>query len=128
MARGGRRRGTPGKGYANRTDLAMDPNMAQNTAASGGMTAPAQAPAPAGGPAPEQFPYSTPDDSPNLMDPTQRPGEPVANGIGSLSNQALMNEEPRQFAAYLPALIESANMPGAAPSFVRFVRNLRNAQ
>lgn len=126
MARGGRRRGTPGKGYANRTDLALDPNMGQNTAASGGMTAPAQA-----APSPDQqgqFPYSSPDESPNLMDPSQRPGEHVANGIGSLSTQSLMSQEPGQFAPYLPALIASANMPGAAPSFVRFVRNLRNAQ
>lgn len=125
MPRGGRRQGTPGRGYANRTDLALDPNMAQGTAATGGMTAPAQAPAEA---APQMFPYATPDDSPNLTDPSQRPGEAVTAGIGSLSTTEMMRQESSRFKEYLPMLTQAANMDGAPESFVRFVRYLRDAQ
>lgn len=74
-ARGGRRQGTPGKAYSNRTDLAQ--NMAGQqgtvTAAAGGIKAPA-APAP-----PQSF--TTPDMIPSLTDPTARPGEPVTHGL-----------------------------------------------
>lgn len=78
MPRGGKRQGTPGKGYSNRTDLAVDPNMGQNTAASGGMTAPAQAaaipqarfvPPPVGA-----------DQVPNIGDPTDMQ-EPITAGL-----------------------------------------------
>lgn len=78
MPRGGKRQGTPGKGYSNRTDLALDPNMAVNTAATGGMTAP---------PAPQQPPAVLPgalvgtDEIPNLSAPTARPGEHVMTGV-----------------------------------------------
>jgi hypothetical protein len=77
MARGGRRRGTPGKGYSNRTDLSMDPNMARNTAASGGMTAPA----PTGPPAALPGALIGTDEIPNLSAPTLRPDEPVMAGV-----------------------------------------------
>lgn len=76
MPRGGRRQGTPGKAYANRTDLALDPNMQQNTAATGGMTAPA----PTQGPAVVAGPLVGADAVPNLSDPTMRPNEPVTAG------------------------------------------------
>lgn len=129
MPRGGRRQGTPGRGYANRTDLALDPNMAQNTAASGGMAAPVQA-TPQGpvAAAPQMFPYATPDDSPNLTTPSERPDEPVTAGIGSLSTQEMMRQEAGRFKEYLPMLTKAANMTGAPESFVRFVRYLRDAQ
>lgn len=92
MARGGRRQGTPGKGYANRSDLAVSRDMSQNTAATGGMQPPT-----GGTPSPPQgaLPVSDgqtggvpaffrgPDDSPNLTDPTQRPGEPLTSGLSS---------------------------------------------
>lgn len=81
MPRGGPRQGTPGKGYSNRTDLALNSasQTATNTAASGGVQAPAPVPTlgqPQAGP-----PQMTPDMVPRLDDPTARPGEPVTAGL-----------------------------------------------
>ena len=96
MPRGGARQGTPGKGYANRTDLTQNyaPNT-QNTAATGGMTAP---PPPPDQPAQQQPPSATPDDSPMMSDPTQRPDEPVTAGLDSgagVGSNALLGADPR---------------------------------
>lgn len=75
---GGRRQGTPGKSYANRTDL--NTNYGQSapgaSAASGGMVAPAPTAQP-------QPAYMTPDQVPKLDDPTSRPNEPVTHGLDS---------------------------------------------
>jgi len=70
--RGGRRSGTPGKGYSNRTDLLMDraPQTGTQTAAAGGLPQPAA-------------PVITPDMVPKLNDPTARPNEPVTAGLMS---------------------------------------------
>ncbi len=72
---GGSRQGTPGKGYANRTDLLT--NYGQSapgaSAASGGMVAPAEAPQS----------WLSPDQVPKLDDPTSRPNEPVTHGLDS---------------------------------------------
>jgi len=60
----------------------MDPNMEQNTAASGGMTAPAAPDA-----APAALPGALPgamvgtDEIPNLADPSLRPNEPLMAGV-----------------------------------------------
>lgn len=72
MPRGGKRQGTPGKGYMNRTDLAT--NYQPGSAAAGGMQAPVQQ---------QQFipPRIGVDDVPSLMDPTMRPDEPVTAGL-----------------------------------------------
>lgn len=78
MPRGGRRQGTPGKGYSNRTDLTSAPDMSMNTAATGGMTAPASAPQQQG---PPPGPVIGADEVPNLSDPTNRPGENVMAGL-----------------------------------------------
>lgn len=80
MPRGGRRNGTPGKGYGNRTDLMSSPDMTKNTAASGGMVAPAQSGPPVE-PAALQGPAIGADQVPNLSDPTMRPNEPVTAGL-----------------------------------------------
>lgn len=74
--RGGRRQGTPGKSYSNRTDLATDysPPDAESTPASGGVhpvNTPAAAPA-----GPPQIPVY-PEQIPTLTDPTNRPDESV---------------------------------------------------
>ena len=78
-ARGGRRQGTPGKAYSNRTDLALNraPQTGLSTAAAGGIAPPA-APRPA---APPPAAFTTPDMVPDLTDPTARPGEPVTHGL-----------------------------------------------
>lgn len=72
MPRGGRRQGTPGKAYANRTDLTSQ--YGPGSAAAGGME-----------PSPQQQPLMPPpvtaDMVPNLADPTQRPNEPVTAGL-----------------------------------------------
>ncbi len=81
MPRGGKRQGTPGKGYSNRTDLTSTPDMSMNTAATGGIAAPASAPQQ---PAPQRMlpsPAIGADEVPNLSDPSMRPGEPVTAGL-----------------------------------------------
>lgn len=57
------------------------PDMSKNTAASGGMTAPAGDPTLGQSPAPFRGPLVGADEVPNLTDPTMRPDEPVTAGI-----------------------------------------------
>lgn len=82
MARGGRRLGTPGKGYSNRTDLMQPQNRAPqsgaNTAASAGQVAP---PSPQGAQPAEAAFVDPTSRVPRLDDPTGRPGEPVTAGL-----------------------------------------------
>jgi len=75
MPRGGKRQGTQGKGYSNRTDLAVD-YAAGGSPATGGMQAPA---------AQRQFipPVVGADQVPSLLDPSARPDEPVTAGLKS---------------------------------------------
>lgn len=71
--------------------------------------------------------------------PTDRPDEPVtegnpmgagagpgalSNGVGSMRDASA--HDAMQLKAYLPALIQAANMPNTPTSFVRFVHYLRN--
>lgn len=74
MPRGGKRQGTPGAGYSNRTDLLMmrKPDTGVPTAGTGGQTAPAQAP---------QQSFVSPEMIPRLDDPTGRPGDPLTHGL-----------------------------------------------
>jgi hypothetical protein len=87
MARGGRRQGTPGSTYSNRSDLAQNyaPSVPQRPTPTAGISAvsqsgpqPAQptqtAAAPAGPPLP------TPG-SLNIFGPTNRPNEPLTHGL-----------------------------------------------
>lgn len=80
MPRGGRRQGTPGVAYANRTDLMADraptPQGQVNPTAAGGQAAP-----------PQQA-FTRPDDIPKLTDPSadSRPvmsGAPIGAGPGA---------------------------------------------
>lgn len=66
---GGRRQGTPGKGYSNRTDLMSD--YAPGSPAGGGIVPPAQA-------APTAI---TPDQTPFPRDPSAYPNEPLTTGM-----------------------------------------------
>jgi hypothetical protein len=72
---GGKRAGTPGKSYANRTDLNVvrAPQTGTQTAASGGVQAPTALP--------QQGFALTPDQVPKLDDPTARPAEPLTHGL-----------------------------------------------
>lgn len=73
MPRGGKRQGTPGVAYPNRTDLQTD--MAPDTTGStarGGMPLPSLVP-----------PLIGAEEVPDLADPTMRPGEPVTAGLST---------------------------------------------
>lgn len=74
MPRGGKRQGTPGKAYVNRTDMASNYNLEDGKSpAAGGLSAPQDA-------QPVQLP-AYPEDTPMLSDPTQRPDEPITAGL-----------------------------------------------
>lgn len=129
MARGGRRQGTPGKGYANRTDLGVTPDMKQNTAATGGMTAP---PPPVSDRQTQQGPSRSPDDSPMLSDPTQRPDEPITAGMamGAGAGPEVLGMDPRaaetarlkKWLPMLKPLIDDPEMPDSVKMLYRYIR------
>lgn len=72
MPRGGKRQGTQGKGYSNRTDLAVD-YAAGGNPASGGMSAPREQ-------QPLMGPMIAPNEVPNIFDPGDL-NEPVTTGL-----------------------------------------------
>jgi len=119
MPRGGRRRGTPGKGYSNRTDLGMDYGMEQGSPAAGGMQLQAMQP---------QLPAVTPDDTPGLTDPTQFPDQPITAGLSQGPGpgpEALMNRDPRvQETQKLKRWLPLLNMIGDDPETPDSVRTL----
>jgi len=129
MPRGGRRRGTPGKGYTNRTDLGMQYQAQEQagtaTPASGGVEAPPQRP---------QMPPVFADDVPNLMDPTSRPGEPITDGLNvgpgrgpdALQNRDPRNAETSQLKKWLPLMdpyVDDPETPDSVRAFIRYVRS-----
>jgi hypothetical protein len=115
-SRGGQRQGTPGKGYANRTDLMSSYDQSKPTAATGGM----------------QQPMTTgplPDDTPNLDTPTQYPDEPITAGlnIGAGPGPARDNraQETAQLKKYLPMIepyLRSADTPDSVRMLFRYIR------
>lgn len=125
MPRGGKRQGTPGKGYANRTDLGMQPNMEKNTAASGGMTAPTRS---------QPLPLPVyPEDTPNLTDPTNRPMEPLTDGLPvgpGRGPESLTNRDPRladtaalkKWLPLLNPLADNPEVPDSVRTLVRYIR------
>jgi hypothetical protein len=121
MPRGGKREGTPGKAYANRTDMGMNYDNAGGSAASGGMAPPPAAPA---GPPPP-----TPDDSPNLSDPTAYPDEPVTAGlpIGAgpgPERDTRMAEtiELKRFLPFLEPYLDRPDIPNSTRALFRYIR------
>lgn len=129
MPRGGARKGTPGKGYSNRTDLMTAPDMGKMTAASGGM----EAPAPAGPPAQSgpPMPPVTPDDSPMLGDPTQYPKEPITAGLpigaGPGPQRDRRLEETAKLQRYLPLISPYLDRPETPDSVRMLFRYIRGA-
>ena len=72
MPRGGKRQGTQGKAYSNRTDLAVDYSSKGNPA-TGGINPPAnQTPL---------MPMVTADQVPNIYDPSPDPSAPITSGL-----------------------------------------------
>ncbi len=120
MPRGGKRKGTPGKGYSNRTDLQMTYDNADQSAASGGMEAPRQ----------PQRAAMYPEDTPMLTDPTQRPSEPIASGlpVGPGRGAEGMDprlEETRKLKRWLPIiepLLDQEDTPISVRALVRYIK------
>jgi hypothetical protein len=118
---GGARQGTPGKAYGNRTDLNANHDMSMNTAATGGMEAPS-------------FEASVlPEDSPNLTDPTMRPGEPVTAGMGPGGQVTADGFDPRlaetrrvaeKWLPYLRPLQDSPNTGESTKVLIRYLRGV----
>lgn len=131
MPRGGSRQGTPGRGYANRTDMGMNPNMSQNTAGTGGMAAPApqQQPQQAGPP-----PITRrPEDTPMLTDPTMRPTEPLTAGMAtgpgpgpealSLDPRVTDTVKMKKWLPILKPIIDDPETPESVKLLYRYIRS-----
>lgn len=114
---GGQRQGTPGAGYTNRTDLMTNYDMAENTAATGGMEAP-------------PMPMPSPDDTPGLSDPTQYPQEPITSGLGIGAGDGPTRDtrrtDTKQLRKYLPLLetyIDRPDVPDSVRALFRYIRS-----
>jgi hypothetical protein len=135
MPRGGKRQGTPGKAYSNRTDLAADPNMDINTAGTGGQRSALVEPAQGGGGPPMQAPRS-PDDTPMLADPSQRPNEPLTSGmnagpgvgtdaLGIPSYSEMRNNDIQNLKRMLPEFEAATKFDGSPETFKALVNYLK---
>ena len=123
MPRGGKRQGTPGKGYTNRTDLGQNYAPAEGTAtpSSGGIEAPKT----------QQRPPIYADDFPNLKDKTTRPNVPVSQGLPSGAGAGPKDQRRTDAVAikkWLPLLEPMANdpdVPNSVRAFVNFVKTVQ---
>ena len=117
MRRGGKRQGTPGKGYANRTDLGVD--YAPGNAAAGGIQAPAQQ-------APMMSRRIGADEVPNLGDPTGRAGEPVTAGLpfGAGAGAEAMGPMPPAPGNPMRQVLQAMLLYGANPDVTRLLNRL----
>jgi hypothetical protein len=150
VPRGGKRQGTPGTAYSNRTDLqgvqlpptagpsgqygqrAAQVAAQQAVPMGSGPQMPAAPPAPA---APEE-PYSMPQLT-RLDAPTERPHEPVTHGLSVgpgggpevLGRNALLPDTGlADMLSYLPMLEFMASQPGASGQLRQLVRRVRGGQ
>ena len=122
MPRGGKRQGTPGKAYANRTDMGVNYNMEQGgSPAAGGIQAPRD----------QRAALATyPEDIPNLTDPTARPNEPVTDGLPIGPGRGPMNmdprlEETRALKKWLPLIepfLDNPETPDSVRSLVKYIK------
>lgn len=126
MPRGGKRQGTPGKAYSNRTDMATNYNMDAGSPATGGIQAP---------PVEQSQPVLPvyPDQIPSISTPTMRPEEPITEGLtrgAGRGPEAMTNFDPRldetkKLKKWLPLLEPIARQPDTPDSvrtLVRFIR------
>ena len=118
MPRGGERKGTQGKAYANRTDLATNYAPGGNPA-SGGMEAPAQQRGFMG-------PAIGADQVPNLGDPTSRPDIPVTNGldIGPGAGSEVLGPMPPAPTDPIRQILQAMLLQGPNPDVVRVLNRL----
>lgn len=124
--RGGARQGTPGKAYVNRTDMGMNYDMEKGSPAAGGVEAPSD-----GAPVLPVYP----DEIPNLTDPTQRPDEPITDGLArgaGRGRDALTNYDPRRQEAqalkrWLPILepaMRDPETPDSVKTLIQYIRGV----
>jgi hypothetical protein len=117
MPRGGRRQGTPGKAYSNRTDLGVQ--YAPGEAAAGGIEAPARQ-------QPLMGPMIGADQVPNLSDPSTRPDEPVTAGlsVGPGAGPEALGPMPPAPADPVRLAIQAMMMVAPNPDLVRIMNRL----
>ena len=118
MPRGGKRQGTQGKGYSNRTDLAVD-YAAGGNPASGGVEAPMRQ-------QPIMGPAIGADEVPNLGDPTMRANEPVTAGlsIGPGPGVEAMGPMPPPPMDPIRQVLQAMLLQGGNPDVVRLLNRL----
>ena len=119
MPRGGKREGTPGKGYSNRTDLTSNYDNAAASAAGGGIEPPSVDRAAA--------PVSIyADQVPNIYDPTARPDEPVTAGlnVGPGGGAEVMPPMPPPRVDPVRQIIQAMMMTNSNPDLVRLLNRL----
>jgi hypothetical protein len=116
MPRGGKRQGTPGKGYSNRTDLMNNYDQQAASPAAGGVEAP-------------RAPMQTPDDTPGLSDPTQFPDEPITAGlpIGAgtgpqRDNRVQETQELRRFLPLIGLYLDNPETPDSVRALFRYIK------
>jgi hypothetical protein len=115
---GGKRQGTPGQGYANRTDLMQNYDM--------------QAASPAAGPpmAAPGTPPMTPDDLPSLSSPTAAPDEPITAGLpigaGEGPAQFDLAADVASLQRFLPLIEPVLNAPDTPQSVKMLYRYIRS--
>ena len=95
-------------------------DQAENTASTGGMTAPAAPPMP---------PAQTPEDTPNLTDPTMYPDEPITAGLpmgaGPGPARDTRQQDTAQLKRYLPLIelyVDRPDTPNSVRSLFRYIR------
>ena len=128
MPRGGRRQGTPGKAYSNRTDMMGQYNMDKGSPAAGGMEPPRDTVS-------QPVLPVYPDQIPSLDTPTMRPGEAITDGLNSGAGrgpEAMTNYDPRldetrALKKWLPLLEPLANQPDTPDSVRTLVRYIRGS-
>jgi hypothetical protein len=121
MPRGGKRQGTPGKGYSNRTDLQTNYDNEGMSAASGGT--------PVSKPSPQML-GAYPEDTPMLTDPTNRPDEPITSGLMSGPGNGPEGMDPRldetrKLKKWLPIiepLLDQDDTPMSVRALVRYIK------
>jgi len=118
MPRGGKREGTPGKAYSNRTDLTSNYDQQAASPAAGGVEAPQM-----------QRPMQTPDDSPNLTDPTEFPDEPITSGLNSGPGAGPQRdkrlEETQNLRRFLPLIgvyLDQPDTPDSVRALFRYIK------
>lgn len=116
---GGKRQGTPSKGYSNRTDLMTNYDMSDGTPAAGPIE-----------PVAEKNDYPAPESLPNLTDPTRRPGEPITSGLPigpgdgpPMGNQQADMEMLRQFLPLIEPVLNAPDTPDSVRMLYRYIRS-----